>query len=218
MPRLVDRVARRLLHYRQSMRDPESNNHRPATTGWRGRRGLPRSRAFTLVELAVVVTIVGVLAVIAVVAYRKFTLSAKVTEAQNMISAIRIAEEDYKTERGTYLDLSAGWCPTDGVTVPNKKTDWSTPGCGVSAGSPWGALPVHVDGPVQFGYKVTAAPSPVPNITWINMTAAVTGAVTSPWYVIQAQADLNGDGATGVNSELANTSFANTIFSHNDGE
>ena len=181
--------------------------------GSRGRTSRSRARAFTLVELAVVVTIVGVLAVIAVVSYRKFTLSAKVSEAQNVISAIRIAEEDYKTERGTYADLSgASWCPTNGMA--QVKTGWSISGtC-----APYANIPVHVDGPVQFGYLTTAAPAAVPNPGWVDMTQGIIQAATKPWYVVQAQADLNGDGAGGLKTELMGTSFQNTIFSHQEGQ
>lgn len=182
--------------------------------GSRGRTS--RTRAFTLVELAVVVTIVGVLAVIAVVSYRKFTLSAKVSEAQNMISAIRIAEEDYKTERGTYADLSSagtgGFCPSAGTAL--AKTAWTTSG----SCAPYANLPVHVDGPVQFGYRTTSAPQAVPNPGWVDMSQGIIQAATQPWYVVQAQADLNGDGASGVMTELMGTSFQNTIFSHQEGE
>jgi type IV pilus assembly protein PilA len=175
---------------------------------------LARRRAFTLVELAIVVAIVGVLAVIAVVGYRKITLSAKVSEAQNMISAIRIAQEDYKVERGTYLDIGlANWCPTAGTTL--VKTGWDTTTCYSGA---WGKLPVHVDGPVQFGYKTTAglAGTAPPAPAWINMTAGTAIALTRPWYVIMAQADLNGDG--GLMTELVGTSFGNQIFSRQEGE
>ena len=192
-----------------------SRTERIARLTRHARRG--SARAFTLVELAIVVAIVGVLSVIAVVGYRKITLSAKVSEAQNMISAIRIAQEDYKVERGTYATISATtWCPGSGLS--QVKTGWDTT-CGGGAG--WGQLPVHVDGPVQFGYKTigglggTALPALG---SWIDTTAATAMAATKPWYVVMAQADLNGDGASGLNTELVGTSFQNTIFSHQEGE
>jgi hypothetical protein len=79
---------------------------------------------------------------------------------------------------------------------------------------------VHVDGPVQFGYKTVGSPvtTTVPTFTWIDMSAGVAMAATKPWYVIMAQADLNGDGAAGLKTELVGTSFQNTIFSHQEGE
>ena len=168
-----------------------------------------------------VVTIVGVLAVIAVVAYRKFTLTAKVSEAQNMISAIRIAQEDYKTERGTYADgtgagglpVAPTWCPSTGLVTPPRKYDWNASACVPF----WSSLPVHVDGPVQFGYRTVASPGTLPTISWVDFTGAATQMANGPWYVIQAQADLDGDGGP-LLTELVGTSFQNTIFSHNEGQ
>ncbi len=170
-----------------------------------------RVRAFTLVELSVVVTIVGVLAVIAVVGYRKLTLSSKVTEAQNMLSAIRIAQEDYKVERGVYANLGATLCPT--IPGPKVKTGWDTSCTGGTAA--WTTLPVHVDGPVQFQYATVAGPpAAIPGaISWVDTSKANTAA---PWYVAWAIADLDGDGL--LKSELAATSFQNTIFSRQLGE
>jgi prepilin-type N-terminal cleavage/methylation domain-containing protein len=168
-----------------------------------------RSRAFTLVELAAVVTIVGILSVLAVVGYRKLTLSAKVTEARNMISAIRIAQEDYKLERGVYADIGdTNHCPASGLA--QVKSGWN-PACDGGKAT-WSLLPVHSDGPVQFGYATVASGTP-PGYGFVNMTAGVT---TRPWYVIHAQADLDGRG--GVITELVGTSWNATIFSQNEGE
>ena len=203
-------MARGLLVDARTM-PQDARTSRSAATARRARRA--RRAAFTLVELSIVVAIVGVLSVIAVVGYRKITLSAKVSEAQNMISAIRIAQEDYKVERGTYANLgTTNWCPTTGAT--QVKTGWDT-ACNGGSGT-WAQLPVHVDGPVQFGYKTYAAPAAVPTYTWINMTAGATIAATRPWYIIEAQADLNGDGA--LFTELVGTSFQNTIFSRQEGD
>jgi type IV pilus assembly protein PilA len=168
------------------------------------------------VELAVVVTIVGVLAVLAVVGYRKLTLSAKVTEAKTMVSAIRIAQEDYKVERGVYANLGATkWCPSSGDIVGGVTVKWAwDPGCSGGVAK-WETLPVHVDGPVQFGYQTVAGPPGAVPASFVDMTA---GNVTRPWYVIKAQADLNGDGATGLQTEVVGSSFDNNIHSRQDGE
>jgi type IV pilus assembly protein PilA len=164
------------------------------------------------VELAVVVTIVGVLAVLAVVGYRKLTLSAKVTEAKTMVSAIRIAQEDYKVERGVYANIGTGWCPGTGMFV--GKVGWD-PACNGGAAT-WATLPVHVDGPVQFGYATVAPPAGVPaTIGWVNTAAAN---LAKPWYVIMAQADLNGDGAGGIQTEVVGSSFDNNLYSRQEGE
>jgi type IV pilus assembly protein PilA len=205
-------MARRLLMTRSSMSFHSRRVTRTAALG----RTL-RARGFTLVELAIVVAIVGVLAVIAVVGYRKLTLSAKMTEAQTMISAIRIAQEDYRTERGIYADIGANVCPA-GAGVTQEKWQWN-PACSGGGTSPtksWKDLPVHVDGPVQFGYTTVAGPNggALP-ATFVNTAKAD---FTKPWYFITAEPDLNGDAKAGVNTKLHAMSFTNQIFSENDGQ
>lgn len=182
-------------------------------------RALRASRAgFTLIELMIVVTIVGVLAVIAVVGYRKLVLSAKLTEARNMIGGVRIAQEAYKVERGAYADLGTGLCPsaTSGQTL--TKVAWNT-GCG--AAPTWAVLPIHVDGPVQFGYTTTAQATPgaAPGASVGQPTPFVSipsGVGTGPWYYVTASADLDGQG--GLFTQLVGTSWQNTIFVANEGE
>jgi prepilin-type N-terminal cleavage/methylation domain-containing protein len=195
-------------------RPSRSNSSRSVRGGARGARGARCHRAgrgFTLVELAIVVAIVGVLSVLAVVGYRKLTLSAKVSEARGMISAIRIAQEDYKVERGVYADIGdTTHCPGTGLATPLVKTQWNTACNGGKAA--WTLLPVHADGPVQFGYATVASGTP-PTYGFVNMAGAVT---TRPWYVVHAQADLDGNG--GLNTELVGTSWGSTIFSNNEGE
>jgi type IV pilus assembly protein PilA len=168
-----------------------------------------RGRGFTLIELMIVVTIVGVLAVLAVVGYRKIVLSSKMTEANGMISAIRIAQEAYKSERGIYADIGATPCPRSGLEVPIIKTVWA-PTCNGGTAT-WATLPVHVDGPVQFGYATMA--SGAPNGFGVVDVAGLD--TTIPWYIVHAQADLDGQGAP--YTELVATSQGNNIWSKGDG-
>jgi len=172
-----------------------------------------RSRGFTLIELGVVVTIVGILAVIAIVGYRKMILNSKLTEAKTMINAIRLAEESYKAESGVYLDISAAYCPTDGSQ--QVKASWENTTC---ASGKWAQLPVHADGPVQFGYAVyagTTVAQPATVSANLISLANFNGAVR-PWYVVHAKADLDGYG--GNFSELAGSSFSGDIYTLNEGQ
>lgn len=202
-------MARRLLVTRSSM---------PVAVASIRTRKTRKARAFTLVELAIVVTIVGVLSVIAVVGYRKLTLQAKIAEAQNMISAVRIAQENYRTERGIFANIGATYCPSKGDT--QQKFAW-TPTCtggGTSPTGSWRDLPVHTDGPVQFGYATIAGPPTampaIPN-NLLNTAAANTAL---PWFIVLAQADLNGDGSGGLMTQLVGSSFDNRINSIQEGE
>jgi len=195
-----------------------SNSRRTLRAARLSRAARAVRRGFTLIELMIVVAIVGILAVIAVVGYRKIILSAKLTEARNVIGGVRIAQEAYKVERGIYANIGAALCPLAASGTGQFKTQWD-PTCG--GGPTWAVLPVHVDGPVQFGYATIAqaAPLAAPPASVGQPTAFVTipaGVGTNPWYYVTASADLDGNG--GMYTELVGTSWQNTIFVYQEGE
>lgn len=178
-----------------------------------GRRASREEQGFTLVELAVVVTIVGVLAVIAVVGYRRYILNSKITEAQSVISAIKIAQEDHRAERGIYANLGdSNLCP---AATPTGKTltGWN-PQCSGGVAK-WEQLPVHVSGAVLFGYITKAGPGAfeAPSGTsWVKWGSPA----AQPWYTVVARCDLDGDGDA-ARTELVASSLSNQIFSRNEG-
>ena len=61
-----------------------------------------RSQGFSLVELAVVVIIIGVLAAFGVPRFRDSVERSKASEAFNYLSAVRSAQERYHSLKGTY--------------------------------------------------------------------------------------------------------------------
>lgn len=175
------------------------------------------AEGFTLVELSVVVAIVGILSVVAMVGYRKYILHSKIAEARNVLSAIKIAQEDYRAEKGTYADLGATFCPTK-AGVSDKKVGWD-PECSGGGTLPdpkWHSLPVHIDGAVQFQYATVAgtgtfaAPAAA---NWVGWGGASTATV---WFVAMAKCDL--DGEANGDTQLVASSVSETIFSRNDGQ
>jgi len=64
----------------------------------RGRKG------FTLVELAVVIIIIGILAAFAVPRFLDSVERSKAGEALNFLSAVRSAQERYQVRQGTYSE------------------------------------------------------------------------------------------------------------------
>ena len=61
-------------------------------------------KGFTLVELAIVIVIIGVLAAFGVPRFRDSVERSKASEAFNYLSAIRGAQERYHARQGTYAE------------------------------------------------------------------------------------------------------------------
>jgi type IV pilus assembly protein PilA len=181
-----------------------------------------RSRAFTLIEAMIVVAIVGVLALLAVAGYRRWVHTAYVNEAQDMVANIRTAEEAFRAENGGYLSVSNAMGPGSDypAATPGKfKTEWGGP-CGVCTGTAtWLALNVQPSGPVYFGYSLQAniTPAQVPNFPAItvNGQALTVNAMTPPWYLVEADGDIDGNG---IFTRVYGMSATNRIYIDNEGE
>src|SRR5271165_5904131 len=81
-------------------------------------RSLKTRRGFTLVELAVVIVIIGVLAAFGVPKFLQSVEKSKCTEAFNYWSAVQSAEERYMAQNGVYLAYAAGTTPGLDIVLP----------------------------------------------------------------------------------------------------
>jgi prepilin-type N-terminal cleavage/methylation domain-containing protein len=186
------------------------------------------SRAFTLVELLAVVTIVTIIAALGLVALRDRVFGSKATEALAMVQSIRSAEERWKSENLLYLDVSQSglWFPAD-PTADAKATKRSfyVPAASHPDAKLWASLRPVAPGPVQFGYMVNAgqplAAMKTPamgGVTWpppCDATTSPPACNGDPWYVIQAIADLDHDG---IKAYFLASHIKADIFRLNEGE
>jgi type IV pilus assembly protein PilA len=178
-----------------------------------------RARGFTLVELMIVVIIVAILALLAVVGYRKIVQSSHVTEATSMVNNIRVAQEAYHAETQTYApcmaSLQGNWYPAS--PVYSQIAQWGDTCKTCQTGYDISLLlPVHVDGPVMFGYSTVAGGAGLAKPTSLDNNCNVT--VTIPnvdYFGVAAEADL--DGNPGTHTDVCAFSFTNQIFVTNEG-
>lgn len=182
------------------------------------------ARGLTLIELAIVVTIIGILASLAFVGFRALVRSSHTTEGTQMVSGIRIAQETYHSETGQYAniskDLNLGSLYPN-ATPTNQETVWGGP-CTVcpSDVNAWKKLPVHANGAMLFGYGTvagTAGTDPggfIPGTT-SKLTFPTAAQVTGDWYVAAGVSDQD---ANKVYCTVVGTSWNNQIYVENDGE
>jgi type IV pilus assembly protein PilA len=104
-------------------------------------------RGFSLIELMIVVSILGILAAVAIPNFVLFQLRSKTGEAKTNLAAIRTAEEGYFSEFGTYV-AAPGWTP---ALASTRKQAWPSPAPGFDTVG-WSP-----EGAVFFRYEISAS-------------------------------------------------------------
>lgn len=158
-----------------------------------------RSEAgFTLVELMIIVTIIGVLGALATYGVRSYIQQSKTSETFAVINAIRAAEEAYFQDTFQYLDVSQGdFDKLHPSTTPGAfKRNWAGDGDTPAVSANFRELGVQIDGPVYFSYGVVAGRA---GEAWsapptVRKDFNFPEASPDPFYIVIAKGDVDGDG------------------------
>ena len=77
---------------------------------------------FSLIELLVVVSIIGILASVGIVSYNSYMWSAKKTSAKNIMQQMSLAQTEYISNSGTYFESTgSGSCDTSATTTQSEE-------------------------------------------------------------------------------------------------
>ena len=140
-----------------------------------------RTRAFTLIELMIVVAIIGILASIAIPNFVKFQCRSKQTEAKGSLKSIYVAEESFRAENDVY----------SGCGAPGS-------GSGVTVGANGSCAATNVLGfqpkgnKIRYNYEAAAASGPTFSATASAKSAFASEMKADTWTITDANDLLPG--------------------------
>jgi hypothetical protein len=138
-----------------------------------------------------------------------------------MVQGIRVAQESYQSETMQYANISQSLTAYYPDASPNGKTMTAWGGACSSqcvSNMSWSMLPLHVDGPVMFGYATTAGQANTGSPEVITVDGqALTLPNPSPtdWFIVSATCDLDSNGSaagSAGNTNVYAMSWTNQAF------
>ena len=80
-------------------------------------------RGFTLIELLVVIAILGILSTVGIVSYNGYTWSAKLQQAELSLNSLLLAQEEYRSNDGSYLYKPSSCSANSGAQIATALLD-----------------------------------------------------------------------------------------------
>jgi prepilin-type N-terminal cleavage/methylation domain-containing protein len=78
-----------------------------------------KMRGFSLMELLIVVSIIGILTAIAVPSYNGYISTSRATVAKNNLRSIYLKQQEYNTDNNAYYAIGASPCAVDNSAAIN---------------------------------------------------------------------------------------------------
>jgi prepilin-type N-terminal cleavage/methylation domain-containing protein len=147
-----------------------------------------RQRGFTLIEILVAVALIGILAAIAVISFGKQARKTRGSEVNAVFTALRIAQEQYHLENGTYLSTGTAETSIHPLT-PTRTSQTFLP-----LPTSWTSLRVDLPSDQGYcGYVVRAGRGgDSSNIGAKAVEFGFNAAPATDWYYLLARCDLDG--------------------------
>jgi type II secretory pathway pseudopilin PulG len=160
-------------------------------------------------ELMIVVVITGILSAVAIPSFTSYILRARTTEATQFLGVIKMRQESYRAEFGSYLVCPGNLVPDEIEFVPG---DAGTMKNSVALPFPsndpcFSQLGAHPDGVVRFGYG-WAAGTPA-DLAPARAVYGITDNTADNYFIAQATSDLDGDGTACI---FEVTSFTRNVW------